>query len=373
MKGLPPLHQLSNAELIATLSRLAQSERTATAELIASLAEFDRRRLFLDEGYNSLFSYCIQVLRLSEHAAYGRIEAARTAKTFPKVLSMLEDGSITLTTICLLAPHLTQANHVALLEEAQGKRKRDVELIVARLRPQPDVPSVIRKLPTTAPRLNACAPEGRDEAVLSASTGFAAPVAAPPAKPAIIAPFTPERYKLQITVDRDAHDLLRQAQDLMRHAVPNGDPALIVTRALRLLVDDLLRKRAAAVAAPRRSRGVDDGSRAIPASVRRAVWARDQGRCAFEGSRGRCGARGLVEYHHVIPYAMGGTATVDNIELRCRAHNAHEARLAGLDGPKEEAFAQPPARVGMISTMSPSESGCASAPCRISVSLTAKL
>ena len=131
----------------------------------------------------------------------------------------------------------------------------------------------------------------------------------------------------------------------MRHALPDGDPAVIVTRALRLLVDDLLRKKAAAVATPRRSRATDQGSRVaddglritddnsrtIPAHVRREVWARDRGRCAFDGPRGRCDARGLVEYHHVIPYAMGGAATVDNIELRCRAQNAHEARLAGLE------------------------------------------
>lgn len=344
MEGLPSLRQLSNADLVATLSRLAQTERTATAQLIATLAEFDRRRLFLDAGYNSLFSYCVQELRLSEHAAYGRIEAARAAKTFPKVLSMLDDGSITLTTVCLLAPHLTEGNHVALLEEAQGKRKRDVELIVARLRPLPDVPSVIRKLPEprkAAPgRQVALAVQDAHPPLPATDTIITKPsTPPPPTKPAVIAPLTPARYKLQITVDREAHDLLREAQDLMRHALPNGDPAVIVTRALRLLVDDLLRKKAAAVATPSRVRATSEDSRTIPAHVRRAVWARDRGRCAFEGPHGQCGARGLVEYHHVIPYAIGGTATVDNIELRCRAHNAHEARLVGLDRPEEEVLA----------------------------------
>jgi len=34
-----------------------------------------------------------------------------------------------------------------------------------------------------------------------------------------------------------------------------------------------------------------------------------------------------MEFHHVKPYAAGGTATEENIELRCRAHNAYEGRL----------------------------------------------
>ena len=52
----------------------------ATARLVAALGELDARRLYLGEGYSSLFTYCTQVMRLSEHAAYGRIEAARAAR-----------------------------------------------------------------------------------------------------------------------------------------------------------------------------------------------------------------------------------------------------------------------------------------------------
>ena len=46
--------------------------------------------------------------------------------------------------------------------------------------------------------------------------------------------------------------------------------------------------------------------------------------CAFIGARGRCTERGFLEFHHVIPFADGGLAVVDNIQLRCRAHNQYE-------------------------------------------------
>ena len=61
--------------------------------------------------------------------------------------------------------------------------------------------------------------------------------------------------------------------------------------------------------------------------MRRAVWQRDLARCAFVGTAGRCDERGFLELHHVVPFADGGEATVENIELRCRAYNAYEAEL----------------------------------------------
>jgi hypothetical protein len=70
-----PTH-LSDEDLLAKVTRLAACERQATTELIAALAELDARRLYLAEGCASLFVYCVERLRLSEHAAYHRIEAA---------------------------------------------------------------------------------------------------------------------------------------------------------------------------------------------------------------------------------------------------------------------------------------------------------
>lgn len=87
---------------------LAQQEREATAALIAHLAVLDERRLYLAEGCSSMFTYCVQVLQLLEHAAYGRIEAARAARRYPVLLDMLVEGSVNLTTVGLLAPHLTE-------------------------------------------------------------------------------------------------------------------------------------------------------------------------------------------------------------------------------------------------------------------------
>ena len=62
---------IPDEQLLAELKAAVASERRSTAQLIELLAEVDNRRLYLPEGYSSLFTYCTQCLHLSEHAAYA--------------------------------------------------------------------------------------------------------------------------------------------------------------------------------------------------------------------------------------------------------------------------------------------------------------
>ena len=143
----------------------------------------------------------------------------------------------------------------------------------------------------------------------------------------VVAPLAPDRYRLQITMDEDAHGDLRCLQDLLRRDIPDGDPAAIVARALKLLRQAAEKRAFSATAKPRPGRTSKAGSRDIPARVERAVWRRDGGQCAFVAKNGRrCTERSYIEYHHANePYALGGEATVENISLRCRAHNVYES------------------------------------------------
>jgi hypothetical protein len=214
------------------------------------------------------------------------------------------------------------------LTRARHKSKREIEQLIASLHPQPDVPPMIRKLPTRAPTATTPAPTATDTAPganLEARLVALPPREMQPTGPVEMKPLTPERFKIQFTLGREAYEKFRRAQDLLRHVVPNGDPAIVFERALTLLVAALERRKTATAARPRPSRATKSGSRHIPATVKRAVWKRDGGRCAFKGRQGRCNETGFLEYHHVVPFAAGGEATVPNIELRCRSHNSYEA------------------------------------------------
>ena len=286
---------LSDEELVAEVRRLGQGARATTAGLVAHLAEMERRQLHLAAGFPSLFAYCTEVLRLSEYEAFGRIEAARAARRHPRVVDMLSDGSLTPSTAQLLARNLTSENHEELLAAAAGKSKYQVQELLVRHAPQPDAPPTVRKLP--APRTP-------------------------------VTPLAPERYQITFTASATTRDKLRSAQDLLRHAIPSGDTAQVIDRALTALLEDLARKKLGATDRPRASPPAAEESRHIPAGVKRAVWARDGGRCAFLGPDSRrCGETAFVEFHHVDAFARGGPATIANIELRCRAHNAYQADL----------------------------------------------
>jgi hypothetical protein len=321
---------LSDTELLQRMDELAARERNATAHVIAHLAEVDSRGLHLKAGYASLFEYCRVALCFSEHEAYNRSAAAGAARRFPVVLDMLMDGAVNLTTVRLLAGHLTDENHCRVLESARGKRKTEVEEIVAALAARRDAPTAVRKLP--AGGFHAAGPP---VAVLSFTGGSApaAPASAPEGtlprpQPARTSSLAPDRYQLQVTVNGVTLEKWRLATDMVGHAVPGGDGATVLDRALTAFLVELTRKKFCATKRPRPYSAQDETrSRHIPAEVKRVVWVRDLGRCAFVGSSGhRCGERRFLEFHHVTPYAAGGRATVDNIQLRCRPHNQYEAR-----------------------------------------------
>src|SRR2546425_862841 len=137
---------LSDQDLLARLEVLASKEREASAELVAHLAELDSRpALYAARGYGSLFTYCTQALRLSEDAACSRIEAARACRRFPLILELLASGSLSLTSVRLLARHLTAENHESVLAKAGNRRRHEIEALIAELTPRPDLPSAVRK------------------------------------------------------------------------------------------------------------------------------------------------------------------------------------------------------------------------------------
>ena len=332
---------LSDHDLLARIGVLAGKEREATVELVAHLAELDTRTaLFAAQGHGSLFTYCTQVLRLSEDATCNRIQAARACRDFPVILDLLASGAMSLTSVRMLRPHLTPENHEAVLARARGRSRREIEALVAELAPRPDVPSSVRKLPTVSPTptLLPTAPATRVEA---ATPEPAPPVSSPPplrTRRPIIEATSPERYRVQFTIGKESHDKLRRVQVLLRREIPDGDPDAIFDRALTLLLEKVEKTKLGAAAKPR-PRSIRPGadrelrtpvipSRDVPRHVRRGVSQRDGGQCAFVSKDGhRCTERTFLEFHHIVPYALGGLATVENISLRCRRHNQYEADL----------------------------------------------
>lgn len=311
------LERVSDERLQEGLKELLTTGACTEARIVAHLAEVDARKLHLSMGSSSLFDCCLKRLGFSNNEAFHRIAAARLGRRFPVIFEMLERREVHLTAVCLLRDYLTPENYTELLREVSHRTKAEIEELLARRFPQANAPSRLRKLPSFEPR----------------SEGS---------------------YLLQLNASVALKQKLELARDLMSHANPSGDLAVVVERALDGLIEQLQSRRFAqtrsgrasgAGAAMQAESTLGPGLLAVRASqadespaktlcpskpqrahlrneVRRAVVARDGDRCAFVGKDGRrCDGRAFLQFHHQRAWALGGADTTENLSLMCRAHN----------------------------------------------------
>ena len=381
---------MTDAALEERLRRLAWVERRALVALLVHLSEFDSRRLYADRGQPSLFAYCRNILGYSEQGAYKRIQAARAARKHPMLLERLAFGEIHLAGIVVLAPHLRPDNVRGLLDAARGKSRRELERVAAGLSPRADAADSLRALPRpampalppsmapaesansgtvpmlppsmapaesansgTAPMLppsmapaesanSGTAPALPPSAALSAASYSSEQpaqqrslLAAQPPTPGV--PSSPrdlldalsaERFLFRFSGGESLRDKYYRARDLLRLGSTTGTMEIVFERSLEALLE-----RSDPVRRSRRRRGKPKPGgapavRAIPAAVRDAVWARDEGRCTFLSPEGeRCPAVRWLEIDHILPFALGGRSDeIGNLRLLCRAHNQLQAR-----------------------------------------------
>jgi hypothetical protein len=358
MPALVPSSLDSNA-LALRLAELAGEEREVQVDFLLHLAVFDARRAYLELGHSSLWIYCLKVLHLREGAAGRRIGAMRVLVRFPSLEAALRDGRLSLSTIIVLGPVLTEENLDALLARAAFRTKREVEELVVSLRPRSAPAPGIRKLPAIAPSGDqaALALDGRaavpasnersgmgpEIAARTAEAAEPGPAPVEPRRVAELQPVAQDRWSLRATVDRAFKDDLETLRCLLGHKVPDGDLTNVLHEAIRCAVEKHGKRRGAVV--PERQAGRPTASpkttRAPSAAVRREVWARDAGRCTFvaEGGR-RCESRFKLEFDHVDEE---GPPTAANLRLRCRPHNLlHAEETYGR--PFMDLFRRDPAR-----------------------------
>jgi len=362
--------------LTDNLADLLRREHAALGEFLLALADFDRRRLWVDLGYTSLFYFLHRELRLSKAAAQYRKVAAELIQRVPAVVEPLRDGRLCLTSVIEAAKVVTPENFGTVLPRLFGLSRREAMEIVAELQPHPAPP---RRTVVTSPRaaparvgsaasLTANAPAGLcakvavgspDELTLSESAvprgstehssgaagspdeltlGETALAPAAVARPAEIVPLTAQERRIHVTVSARFLRKLEDAAAALSHALPGAPAEAILEAGLDLLLAQA-EKRRGVVEKPRKSPGPAKADH-IPAHVKRAVWARDGGKCQWPlASDGICGCTRRLQFDHIQPLALGGKSTVENVRLLCREPQSlrRTARVRGrVDGPVHE-------------------------------------
>lgn len=269
-----PLAHLSDSTLTDRLDQLARRDRGTTVELLLHIAEFDRRRLYAPAGFPSMHGYCVGRLRMSDDVAFKRIRVARAALRFPSIQEAIGDGRLNVSGVVLLAPHLkalTRREGEALLAQAENRRKREIEQLLAERFPQPDRPTFVVPVAPALPEFRQLAPgpvdssamaiptapvaaETHAASVLAPSMAAATPVAAPAVPThARVAPLAPGRFVFQMTIGQGAHDKLVRLQALLSHEIPPGDLERIIERAFDLALAQLEKRKYAPLTSPARA------------------------------------------------------------------------------------------------------------------------
>jgi hypothetical protein len=359
-------------DLIASLLR---KEQSAMADFLVALSDFDRRRGWEPLGHANLFSFLVAELHLSNSAAFYRKSAARLLQDFPEVIEPLREGRLCLSTIAELAKVMTEANRAVVAPRFFGLSAREAQSLVAELQPRPEPP--LRDLMTSETRVVGStdptdpAPSLRMEFPLPAATETrpwdidsapnweAQPILTsefPPMQPMRVVPrpdeiepLTASLTRLHFTVRREVVKKVETARRGLGHTLPNATLEQVLEAGLDLLLEKQAKARGQ-LKKPRATlptatptptptptptststeppSGRRDGPRAaIPAAVKRAVWARDAGRCSWPlDSGGSCGSTHLLELDHIVPWAEWGSETEANLRLTCATHNRLGAR-----------------------------------------------
>jgi hypothetical protein len=267
------METLSATELLLATRRLVEDERRVCVAVLKNLREIERRRLYAEEGYSSLWEFTTRYLSYSEGAAHRRIAAMRLIKSLPEVEGKIGRGELSLTVAARVQDFVTRekAEPAMVLKAVEGKSLRAVELALAELAPQ--------ALPKERSR-----------------------------------PVTATHTEIKILVDLAMKEKLDVI--LARRGRRNYGEAI------RMLIDAewaKIKKQREATTPPE----VNNLAQNLPASVKRFVWRRDGGRCTFlEPATGRrWEADHFLEIDHIHPVALGGTHDPANLRLLCREHN----------------------------------------------------
>jgi hypothetical protein len=373
------------------LAILLRAERTAAADFLLALADFDRRRGWERLGYASLFSFLVAELSLSKGAAYVRFTAARLLQDFPEVVEPIREGKLRLSAVGELARVATTGNFATVLPRFFGCSSREAREVAAAILPREAPPTrdqvtrvaPVAQRPAPAQALAAQPWPAPRPPTVAASLNFERstdsesvrahePVPIHPARDAAprddVEPLTADLRRLHVTVSRRLLAKIDAARDGLSHSIPGASTEQVLEAALDLLLEKQARARgqvkkprttlptppqtapqpqiaprtspAACTTGEQQHEGAlvpteppphrRTGPReAIPAAVRRAVWERDGGRCAWPlDGGGCCGSTHRVQFDHVVPWARWGAPTVDKVRLLCARHNRAAAAAA---------------------------------------------
>ena len=271
------LKHLTDKQLLIDTKKVSAEDKKITLRLLHHIKEVDRRKLFSELKYPSLFKYVVEELGYSEGSAGRRISAARLLKDIPEIEVKIESGELNLTNLSRAADKF--------------REERISDPIIKK--------EIITAIENTTTR--EC-----EQTLAALTSGQASP---------------PPRY-FTISLNEENYQLYEQIRGNLAHHHLNRDEMFkkILQTALERFTEIRFKKHSL------KETIISSESRYIPAWMVNAVHERDKV-CV------KCGSSHKLEINHIIPFSMGGKTELSNLNLLCRNCNQRAAISSNLHFP----------------------------------------
>ena len=287
---------LTDQQLLSDTQSLVKAERELLTKVLSHLKEIERRRLYSELGYQSLFDYAVRHLNYSEGQAGRRIQALRLIKEFPEVEQKIESGALNLTNISQAQSFFREQGSTL-----NDEKKRDV----------------LQMLEFKSSR------EGEKKLFE-------------------IFPEKPKVKERERMINEDLSEVkfvmtkeLREKVETLRSLLGVKGATMSFGELVDAMVDISIESASAKKFGKKRveaeKHAEDEDASAVVSSVsskseryisqavKHAVWKRDGGSCC------RCKGKRNLQIDHVVPVAMGGKTEMDNLRLLCFSCNQRAA------------------------------------------------
>lgn len=298
------LKTLTDMEILSQIKSTVSEEKNITLKVLHLLKEVENRRLYLSQGYASLFEYCVRELKYSEGATNRRVSSMRLLKQLPEIENKIIENKINLSTLSQLQSHI----------------RREEKVCSSKL-------SKVQKLDLLSRIEGKSQSQCQRELMKNSSLPMEAFVSQ---RPRIVGP---DLTEIKFLASNDLMNKFESLKNLLAHKNPNPTWSELIEILANMTLEKLDLKDTTAAAA----KHCVKGSRYIPKWLKIKIWKRDQGECQFEnrGTKIKCRSKHALEIDHIQPFALGGETSEENLRLLCRNHNQFQAQeIFGILNPR---------------------------------------
>lgn len=330
------LRTVSNQDLNQRILSLVKSERELLTEILWHIREVDRRKLFLEMGFSSLFAYLTEYLGYSPASAQRRLDASRLLLEIPEVSTLIDSGKINLSQVSMIQQSARLAKSISAPPTSFNEKQEQNRKITA-----------IKK-----DLLANLEGKTQKQTQILTAQAFSIPVQEKP----LIKHQADQSVRIELTLSQEEWSKVEEMKSLLSQSVKSQDlSALLVYLADKVIkqkkgnsnkssadsstvstltsvpISKSMPITSAAEVKRAQSSNKNIGRISVPRPIRRQVFEKFNSCQYKDKTSGKiCAERHFLQIEHIQPIWADGGNQIENLTVLCANHNRHVYRKQSL-------------------------------------------